>query len=165
LEGYAVFVEQLVKRRKGPKEWAIRIAVIFAALAVCAAAFIFLGAFALVAPIAAGFGVYYILASLNVEYEYCLTNDELDIDCIYNKARRKRKYSCSIRNAEIFCRADDQTSLARFTRAKRVKDFSSGAGKPNTYAFIINDAKIIIEPDERFLEAVKKYLTPRVFIA
>ena len=36
------------------------------------------------------YGAYYINCSFNVEFEYILTNGELDIDKISNKKRRKR---------------------------------------------------------------------------
>jgi hypothetical protein len=160
-----VFIELLIKKEKGPKEWAAAGAVSAAVLA-CAAAFAFLGGLALIATALIGFAVYYALTFLNVEYEYCFTNGELDIDCIYSKSRRKRKFSCDIKSAEIFCRADNKTALEKFSRVKSARDFSSGAvaKKGDTYAFIVGDAKIIIEPDERLLAAVKKYLTPRVLI-
>jgi hypothetical protein len=153
----------LIKKEKGPKEWAATAGIIIAAIILQSAAVIFLSGLALIAALLIGFGVHYLLTALNVEYEYCFTNGELDIDCIYNKSRRKRKFSCNIKNAEVFCRADNETALAKFPRVKTLRDFSSGSKNP-TYAFVAGDAKIIIEPDERLLNAIKKFLTPRVLI-
>ena len=41
---------------------------------------------------------YRVIVQRNIEFEYCVTNDDLDIDKIINKQRRKRLENIKIKN-------------------------------------------------------------------
>ena len=92
------FVEQIVAKKKGGKEWAI----IFGSLVLCVLILLFgmpfvfafipiLGA-ALIVGL--GYGEWWLITNQNVEYEYSVTNGDIDIDQI--TARRKRKRIVSV---------------------------------------------------------------------
>lgn len=76
-------------KRKGGKEIAIIIGVIFAALLIAAVSVLFLGAFALLIIAGAGYGAWWLITSQNIEFEYSVTNGDIDIDQIV--AQRKRR--------------------------------------------------------------------------
>ena len=112
-----------------------------------------------------GFGIHYLTSQFNVEFEYIFTNGELDIDVIYNKQRRKHLLSVDAKNMEVFARANDES---RFASCAETLDFSSGVPNENTYAFATphlgKKHKIIIEPNEKLLNAMLPYLGQRKFL-
>lgn len=86
--------EQLVRKLSEPKDMIIRILIVFltlAAVSICVGATILFGFFPLII-IAAGacYLAYLLLSGTFVEYEYIVTNNDLDIDKISGKRKRKR---------------------------------------------------------------------------
>lgn len=73
------FVEQIVVKKKGGKEWAIIAGILVAALILAALALL-LGPFALLLIAGIGYGAYWLITSQNIEYEYSVTNGDIDID-------------------------------------------------------------------------------------
>lgn len=100
---------------------------------------------------------------LNKEYEYMFTNGTLDIDCIYNKSKRKNVFSVHVSEFIVMAHIDDKEYLAGFS-AVPTRDFSSGEIFGNTYMVITyynqEKVKFIIEPNEKLLNAIKKYIEP-----
>ena len=141
-----IFKEQLIKRRPNIQTTLSKIAIISGAIALAAA--VMLVEFILIfAPfIWAGIviAVVLILKRFSVEFEYALTNHDLDIDIIVAKSRRKKRLSCNVRDFEAF-RPVGSTELEHaFSSAHEVKDFSSGAGErheKNTCFFRANAVK------------------------
>jgi len=161
-----IFKEQIVKRKQTTKDIAIRICLIILAFLIVAAAAIFLGPqIALFVSFAAFFGVSYLMSFLRIEYEYVFTNGEFDIDVIYNRARRKRVFSTTMKNAEVMAHVEDNVRVGEFSSAQEVRDYSSGEIKANTYAFLVAHngkyVKVIIEPNEKMLQAIGTVLTRR----
>ncbi len=101
---------------------------------------------------------------LNIEYEYIFTNGTLDIDCIYNKAKRKSLYSFNVSDFIVMAHIDDKERFAGYS-ALPVRNLSSGEIYGNTYMFITyhnkQNVKFIIEPNAQLLDAMLKYMTPR----
>ena len=155
-----VFNEQIVKRLKTPAD-SLKQAGLVTAVVV-------LGIITLASPLQqvvfivlglGGFGAYFLSGFLNVEYEYVITNGELDIDIIYNKARRKRLFSAQVRNIEIFAHVENMNFAGNFSGAQDVRNYGSGGkNQANTYAFLINvknrQTKVIMEPNEKMLKAI-----------
>ena len=94
------FVEQIVAKRKGGKEYAIIFGSLIAALLILAALWLFLlffiGIF-FVLLLTAGIGwlLWYLITMQNVEFEYSVTNGDIDIDQITAQRKRKRIVSVS----------------------------------------------------------------------
>ena len=84
--------EQIVARRPKPYDMAVRILVILVIVAVAIFGMPLIGFFSFfIAVIIAMIAYYFIFPRLNVEYEYSLLNHDMQIDVIYNKAKRKSK--------------------------------------------------------------------------
>lgn len=98
--------EQLVEKRKTGKDIA-KYAAICAGLALCAAACIFFAfyngmtllLFAAAIPV---FLAVWILMGVNVEYEYIVTNNEMDIDKIIGRRKRKRMITVDLNRTDDF---------------------------------------------------------------
>ena len=161
-----VFKEQIVKRKGTAKDAAIRVGLVVAVFLVFFVTLISpLGAFAVVITAAAGFGAFFLMSFLNVEYEYVFTNGELDIDAIYNRSRRKRMMSVKVKDFEIMAHIDDKNHAGEFNGAQEVRDYSSGVPGPDTYAFLAihnsKKIKVIIEPNEKMLKAISGAMSRR----
>lgn len=57
----------------------------------------------------AWYGVYLLINMRNVEYEYIVTNNELDIDKVFSKKGRKHLITVDVRNVSCMGRIDDDT--------------------------------------------------------
>ena len=102
------YCEYIVKKRNGGKELGLRALIIVAAIAL----FIIFMMLGFVMPnfsmitilLAAGslYGGYILITNMSVEYEYIVTNGEMDIDKIIAKRRRKRLITVNARTFERF---------------------------------------------------------------
>ncbi|MCL2377022.1 MAG: hypothetical protein FWC76_06445 [Defluviitaleaceae bacterium] len=163
-----VFKEQLVKRRPDTKTTLAKVGLVLAALFLMVLALVLsmmVQALNLLLPIlwvAIVFGAYFMFRRFNIEYEYVLTNYELDIDIIYGKSRRKRIFSTSVRDFEAFRRAGSVEMEHTFSAANAKADYSSGPGGSNTYEFLVaykgKKMRIIFEPNEELLSSIIPFL-------
>lgn len=161
-----VFKEQLVKRENTFKETAIRICGWVLVVLLSILVFFNLGPFiGLLVAFVAGFGARFLMGYLNVEYEYIFTNGELDIDIIYDLARRKRVFTMNMKQFEIMAHVEDKNHEGTFAGAQETRDYSSGVIGSNTYAFLTvyegKKVKVIIEPNDKMLKAFSGVLTRR----
>jgi hypothetical protein len=104
-----IFVEKMVAKKPAAADRAKLAGVYLAAAAVAAAVFyieffVTMGLEVILLPVLAGavFGCCSLARLLSLEYEAIYTNGDLDVDAIRGKARRKRLFSCDIREAEDF---------------------------------------------------------------
>lgn len=160
-----VFKEQIVKRKPTGKDLMKRVGLVAAVIIIFFMSMYFIGQFAFIITVAAGFGAYLLMNMLNLEYEYIFTNGELDIDVIYNRTRRKRLFSGSVSDFEVMAHVEDKAHIGDFASANETKDYSSGAVTDHTYAFLTNykgkRLKILFEPNDVFIKAISTVLTPR----
>lgn len=160
-----VFKEQIVKKKPTTMDMMKRVGLVAAVIVIFLVASVFIGQFAFVLTVVAGFCAYLVINMLNVEYEYIFTNGELDIDIIYNRTRRKRLFSGSVSDFEIMAHLDDKDHAGEFASANETKNYASGTVTEQTYAFLTvykgKRLKVIIEPNEMMLKAISGVLTPR----
>jgi hypothetical protein len=162
-----IFKEQLVKRKPRMTDFFYRCAGIMFVAAV-----FFLGLATpwanvmLIATLGLCFLMYYWFGFLNVEYEYSVTNDDLDIDAIYSKRRRKKKVTCNIKAIRQWGRADDQGKIHAMKQYDQRWDFTSGEKEARVYMFIIvinnKKCKILIEPNDEMLATIESRLDKSV---
>jgi len=161
-----IFKEQIIKKKPTRKDTFIRIGLIIAVfmffMVIMASPLVSFAPFLLLVAI---FGAWFAMSFLKVEYEYAFTDGELDIDVIYNRSRRKRRFSARVNDFIIMAHVEDKTHMGEFENAQEVHDYSSGVVSPDTYAFMINyngkRTKIIIEPNAVMLKAMAGVLTRR----
>src|SRR5690554_5559375 len=96
-----VFLEKIVERKKTSKDTLISIGIVLAIpvafIVVVNIPFIgqLLRGFELIILVGLVYGAYHLIRSRNIEYEYIVTNGELDIDMIMARKKRKRIFSAS----------------------------------------------------------------------
>ncbi len=164
-----IFFEQLVKMKYDAKRVAAIVGIYLGGAALIWLIFtiaIGYGPFGMFVFIALIFPILYftvMFASFfKVEYEYILTNGEVDIDKIVNKSRRRRV-------ATFECSAVE--SMKKYNKneaspANINKKIIAGNIEENTYSVIVKTKKgerihLVFTPDEKMLEGFKKHL-PRL---
>ncbi len=157
-----IFKEQIVKRKRSSKDKLSMFGIILGLVLASLAAFL-IPVVNMLAPVIAAvlfFAGRYILTFFDVEYEYIFTNGDLDIDAIYNKKRRKRVFSGSIKSVDSFARV--KPNQPKKANGVSVKDCSSGEVSDKTYSFITTvkgkKTQIIIEPNETLFTAFLAYV-------
>ena len=150
------FIEQIVQKRKDSKEWAIIVGVVLAALVVLAACFLFISFLFPFVALGAGYGAWYLISAQNKEYEYCVTNGDIDVDLIIARRRRKRLVSVSGRKIEALLPYDGKVSTAHY---QRVVVTAPSANEEGLWYFTYNSKKngntlVVFQPDGRVLGAL-----------
>ncbi len=162
------FIEQLVVIKNTTKIKAIKISVwvVCTLLALGLIAFSILNptfAFILLMIAAASFFcAFYICGQLNIEYEYIITNRDIDIDRIVNKKKRIRMASFTCSDIENIEKYDPHRHIADKNSITNV--YFGCTPDENSYAFTVKHPKkgryiLIISPNEKFKDAVRKFLS------
>ncbi|MCI9547190.1 MAG: hypothetical protein HFH60_10965 [Lachnospiraceae bacterium] len=140
-------------------------------LLMVAAAFValFINVWFILMVIALGVASFFLMPMFDVEFEYLLVNRELDIDKIYAKSRRKKAEQFHLEEMEIFALEDSpRMDSYRNNVNLKTKDYSSRNGKEGVYAMIIRDDrgiyKVLLEPDDAMLDAMRKTFPNKVFV-
>ena len=153
------FFEQLVVIKKTAKTYFAYIGIAIAAVLLMTVSLNLLGNLALIVIFLILYGVYKLYSIFSIEYEYIITNSSMDIDKITSKSSRKRVLSF------------DLTAVERIEKYRNdlpqdiLKDclFACNKDDSNAYALVIHPEgkqkhTVVIAPDERMRDAMKKFL-------
>ncbi len=99
------FFEQIVKKKKTPLEWGIMLGTVVAAALLlygilCIPQLMAMPILPTALILGIGYGGWWLLTSQNMEFEYCVTNGDIDIDLIVAKRKRTRIVSVAGRKIE-----------------------------------------------------------------
>lgn len=158
-----VFVEQLVKKPADGKTLALKILIAFGVILVslfCLYLMLIGIVLALLLIFVAIYGGFYLISGLNAEYEYIVTNGEIDIDKIIAKRKRKRLITAKPSKFEAFGKLADAEAVSGITvvEANGIADEEA----EDYYIDFTHDSfgkvRLIFTPTERTLEAVTPFL-------
>lgn len=169
-----IFNEQLIKRKDRPIEKAMKIIIAVIAMLVimlclvCAIFGIFgsLSGLMIIVAAAVGAGAFFYLRSLSVEYEYSLTNGELDIDKIIGRSKRKHMYSFRLNSVEEFGSYNrDREMLSRRTFDFRVSP--SNLMDEGLFYCVVRDPEhgvglIVLQPNDKMKDSMKLFIPRQV---
>ena len=169
-----IFIEKLVKKKRDTLDNVIIFGTIILALGLMALLIFFLGPYAtsVFLCIAIGYGVYLVIVSRRIEFEYALTNGQLEIDKIVNEKSRKNLITANCRDFEIMAKVSSE----KFDElSKEISDkiiAVSSLDSENIYFFITNKKEeddnrakrvlVLFEPNEKMIESIKAII-PRKF--
>ncbi|MBQ8683937.1 MAG: hypothetical protein IJ518_05420 [Clostridia bacterium] len=153
------FIEQIVKKKKDPKEWAIILAIVMALIVVLAAALLFWAFISILLPfivLGAGYGAWYVISAQNKEFEYCVTNGDIDIDLIIARRRRKRQVSVAGRKVEALLPFEQGMSTTNY---QRIVVAAPSLAEEGLWYFTYHSKKngntlVVFQPDQRVLQAL-----------
>ncbi len=162
------FNEWIVKKKRDTKDALFFASSVFAAIVLVYLILIQMSAGALTAFVplellAVGYGLYFLLSLLSVEYEYSVVNGDMDVDKITGKRRRKRLVSVKLREIEYFSRFDEKSAgMIKNVNTKNIVNASSALDGDNVYiaVFYNNSQKtyLLFEPTEKMIENFSKYI-------
>ena len=150
------FFEQIIKKKKTVSDWLLTVLIILAALMVLTAAFLFLPEFFFIVAVGVGYGTWWLISNQSVEYEYCVTNGDIDIDQITARRKRKRLVAVPGRKVESLQPYDPSAPLGKYDR--RVMTASSPKAE-GLWCFTYHSKKnghtfVVFQPDMRVLTAL-----------
>lgn len=112
------------------------------------------------------YGIYYVAKSRNIEFEYAVTNGELDIDKIIAQRKRKRIFSSNCKEFEIVARTKSIHYNDEVKRiAKRIEAVSTMESENVYFAVVSYEGQktvVFFEPNQRMLDAFKMYIPRKV---
>lgn len=168
------YIEQLVTHKKDYKDFLVKVVMILSIFAVLALGVIFgikvNAYFIAVGLFLSAFDIYfcwYVITGRNVEYEYTVTNNNLQIDKVMAKRRRKGVLSIDIKKIEGFDKLSE--NRLKDNRCDKVLYLGTYDNDPEQYRFIVQTKKygkimVVFAPNEKVLNAVKMHLKPEVKI-
>lgn len=166
-----IFMEKIVRRRKNIKDQLLTAGVIFGALVLM---FIALNIQALAAMgfnmlivVGVGYLAYLIITSRNIEYEYAVTNGDLDIDKIIAQRKRKRIFSANCKSFEIVAKVKSEHYTQQYKSFKNKIDCSGFIDGDDVYFVVLqykNEQTILFfEPSEKMLQNFRTFIPRKVF--
>lgn len=160
------FVEQLIARRKTAADFALLFVITLGAVLSLffVVRFLFwMTALCFLLIVGIGWLAWYAITSMNVEYEYTVTNGDIDIDQIIGKRKRKRLVSVPHTRIEsLFPYSETALSGKQFDRTVMVATHKDAI----TWCFTYHSKKsghtvVLFEPNERVFTALYRAL-PRL---
>jgi len=164
------FVEKLIKKKKTPKDIMISVGIIVVSLVVAVAVFFivtpYLGLMTLVLPI----GILYLGINLemrtNLEFEYLVTNDCLDIDKIVAQKKRIRIFSGSCKEFETVAKVSSTHYGYHVTNGAEVIFAGSAMDAVDLYFIALSyqgrKTVVYFEPNARMLEYLKRFIPRKI---
>lgn len=184
-----VYMEYMLKHKKDTKDMLIIAAVIAAGvilsvimlIAIFAAAYALAGnqissfafsiGFVLIALI--WYGAYLLIGTRNIEYEYILTNSEVDMDRIMSRRGRKRIVSFDFAQAEICANIEDSEHNYNYNNPepdRKIIDMTGDKSRGGIYFVDYYDEengekkRVLFQPTSKMIEAIKRFNPRNIFI-
>jgi hypothetical protein len=156
-----IFHEQIVKKPNTGLRLAAMAGIIAGFLIACTLCFIFLGIiFPVNLLLIAGliYLCWYVVTGMSIEYEYIITNDDLDIDKIIAKRKRKRLISIKMSSfSDIAVLTNENANAGERT----LVDCAGTEYKAYICDFKhekMGDCRLVFTPSEEMLEALVKVM-------
>ena len=125
------------------------------------------GILGLILCVGAGVAYYFLSMNANIEFEYQYCDKEITVDKILNKSRRKNVGKYDVGKLEVLAPSRSHHLDEYRNRTLKTLDFSAREKNPQpdpTYTFIYDGKeKVIFEPTDEFVAAVKSVAPRKVF--
>ncbi len=158
------YVECLIKKKSNPIKNFLRALTIMLAVA-----FIFLGFIfspALIVGLLMAVIAYFVYMNAELEYEYLYLDKELTVDKVMAKTKRKRVAQYDLNRMEIFAPVNSYHLDSFKNRNAKSVDYSSGEAKQSEARYVMyydSGEKVILEPNEDMIKAIKNIAPRKVF--
>ncbi len=160
------YAEWLVKR-KAPA-YTIIIKAVLIALCAVSAFLALMTVFGILILTAVGAATYFIFQNLNLEFEYLIVNDQITIDKIMGRARRKKAWEGVLSEVQIVAPIDSYVLKDYENPSMKILDFSSHIPHAKVYGMIHqgegHTTKIIFEPNDRTLQHIRQRSPRKVIL-
>ena len=159
-----LYTEEIIKKEKTAKDTLIKVLLIIGT-AVAVLSLMVLGWVSLILIAVFAVADFFVMPTLDLEYEYLYVNGEIDIDKIMSKQKRKRVFSGDTASLELLAPTQSH-ELDHYKSRTDIKksDFSSGRKDAKTYTMILKKEQgmemVIFEPSEVIVKDMKR-MAPR----
>lgn len=116
------------------------------------------------------YGIYLVITMQNIEYEYILTNSELDIDKIMSKKGRKPIVSFDFKNVAICAAVEDNAHNADYKNINPDKTFNAVGDESRGgiyFADYVSEknerTRVLFQPTSKMIISAKKYNPRNIF--
>lgn len=159
------FSEQLITKQSTGKDMFLRGLIVAAAILIFAVCTFFLWAFIIMEVTLAGVLIWacvLIIKDTFTEYEYIVTNDDLDIDKIIGKRKRKRLVTVSLRSVKSIepYKADDTITADVIVMGHDESGIDMYVLKCEHKSY--GDLAVVFNPDARTLENMVGGFSPEI---
>ncbi|MCL2083116.1 MAG: hypothetical protein FWH04_07775 [Oscillospiraceae bacterium] len=168
-----VYFEHMIRRKMGVQGVFLRVLIIIGAVILLLIPFA-IGILQLlpVVAVAAIFGAKNLFSRFDYEFEYIITNSEMDVDRIMGKKSRKRLLTVDCRSFEILApyRIEHIVKYEQENIVRRI-DASSSPDSPDRYFALFPDKSggkpggmvmLVFEPNERMMDAFHTYAAKKI---
>jgi hypothetical protein len=167
-----VFIEKIVKRKADSRQRLTRLAIVAGGfliiiLSIVVSGMIAFQLFPIIFALTVFFGFRF-LKRQSWEFEYAVTNGEIDIDRIYGQSARKRILTADCRNFDVFLPMIPENAREYESKTIKVTVDAASASDAEGRWFAVFQGKdgqrtmLIFEPDERMLNAINASLPRRL---
>ena len=165
-----IFCEYIVKKRVEALDILKLVGIIVAAIALSFAAMFI--------ELVSGLGIGFMLVAVVIyfaylfskfiytEFEYALTNHELDIDKILGRSRRKRIITVDFKTVEICASVNDEKYKSEFNNTASITKTINATGKTDYEIYFVDfsgeggKTRVLFQPTDKMKDALKK-INPR----
>ena len=164
-----IFKEFRIEQKKTPQDRLKQIGLVLGTIIVCIVLLNINFSIGFLLDIGAVCGAGYLMSRLSKEYEYALTNNEIDIDVIYNKNSRRRVITIDMKKIHIMASIKDDRHSGEINKpGMKVINASDNANDESTYAIITESekvglCKVLISPNDTLLNELYKQAPNKVF--
>lgn len=156
-----IFVEQIIRRKSSPVDILIGLGVTLAGLVLMIACFLYIPSFLFFVFAGVCFGIYWVVSSRNLEFEYSVTNGDLTVDKIINRRSRKRVLSLDCKDVETMgkYKASEHASKS-YDKKFFVGILANGvdgwyvSARTQKYGHVL----LVFDPNDRVLDAMRPFL-------
>ena len=170
------FIEQMIKRKLGAKDYLIMTGVCLLGIILvfaCIFDFLFTHYTGMLFVLLIGgvvFGAYKLIRFRSLEFEYNFTNGDLTVDKIIDRSRRKRVVSFDVKNTFEMGRLTDSNYPALSQRSVGEKYYAgvSADGVSEDSWYMLGEKKgggtflLFFDPNERVLDSIREFLPRQV---
>lgn len=116
------------------------------------------------------YGYYLIFSMQNIEYEYILTNSEMDIDKVMSKKGRKHLVSLDFKEISVCANVEDAGHNSEYKNVKPDKVIDASGNKEHGNIYFVDFAKegvrtrVIFQPTMKMISAAKKFNPRNIYI-
>lgn len=157
-----IFNEQLVERKPNQKDVIKKAGLIGLAIIIAFVDLVFMPSVLLLVLAVEVMGLVFLFRRMNAEFEYVITNTELDINKILNKSSRKKLYSLNVKDITAMVPAMKKEYHHEVSKFNKKIDCSSGDLLENTYIMIFRNkedfVQMTFEPNEKMLKSIRTFI-------
>lgn len=165
-----IFIEKIVAKKKNIQDYLIIFGIIIATIIIIplVARIPLINTFTPLVAVGIIYFDYRLITARNIEFEYAVTNGDLDIDKIIAQRKRKRIFSANCKDFEIVARLKTNKDKAGpINNIKNRIEAVTSMDSDDVFFSILNykgeRTVVFFEPDDRMIKSFKTFIPRKVF--